>query len=44
MTMLNRSAPDAPPTLALTNIEIDLLDRLVKVASKSAVERVPPII
>src|ERR671910_278975 len=30
MTMLNRSAPDAPPTLALTDIEIGLLDHLVK--------------
>ena len=29
MTMLNRSAPEAPPTLALTTTEIALLDRLV---------------
>ena len=29
MTMLNRSTPDAPPTLALTAIEIGVLDRLV---------------
>ena len=29
MTMLNRSAPDAPPTLALTATEICVLDRLV---------------
>ena len=29
MTMLNRSAPDLPPTLALTAIEIGVLDRLV---------------
>ncbi len=29
MTMLNRSAADAPPTLALTGIEIGLLDHLV---------------
>src|SRR6059058_4454507 len=29
MTMLNRSAPDAPPGLALTKVEIALLDRLV---------------
>src|SRR3546814_412413 len=29
MTMLNRSAPQAPPTLALTATEIALLDRLV---------------
>ncbi|WP_229180368.1 IS4 family transposase, partial [Bradyrhizobium ivorense] len=29
MTMLNRSAPDAPPTLALTATEIGVLDRFV---------------
>ncbi|WOH64160.1 hypothetical protein [Bradyrhizobium sp. BWA-3-5] len=29
MTMLNRSAPDAPPTLALTATEIGVLDGLV---------------
>ncbi|WP_341850602.1 hypothetical protein [Bradyrhizobium barranii] len=29
MTMLNRSAPDAPPTLVLTATEIGALDRLV---------------
>ncbi|WP_409192574.1 hypothetical protein [Bradyrhizobium sp. RDM4] len=29
MTMLNRSAPDAPPTLVLTATEIGVLDRLV---------------
>jgi len=29
MTMLNRSTPDAPPTFALTAIEIGVLDRLV---------------
>ncbi|WP_246504207.1 hypothetical protein [Bradyrhizobium agreste] len=29
MTMLNRSVPDAPPTLALTATEIGVLDRLV---------------
>jgi hypothetical protein len=29
MTMLNCSAPDAPPTLALTATEIGVLDRLV---------------
>src|SRR5436305_959835 len=28
MTMLNRCAPDAPPTLALTATEIGVLDRL----------------
>ena len=30
MTMLNRAAQDAPPTLALTETEIGLLDHLVK--------------
>ena len=30
ITMLNRSAPDALPTLALEETEIDLLDHLVK--------------
>src|SRR5437868_7351067 len=30
MTMLNRSAPEAPPPLALTAIEVALLDNLVK--------------
>src|SRR3954466_5419842 len=30
MTMLNRSAPDVPPNIALTEAEIDLLDRLMK--------------
>jgi hypothetical protein len=30
MTMLNRSAPNAPPTLALAEVEIDLLDHLVR--------------
>lgn len=29
MTMLNRSAPDAPPSLALTTTEISLLDCLM---------------
>jgi len=29
MTMLNRSAPDAPPILALTATEIGVLDRLI---------------
>jgi hypothetical protein len=29
MTMFNRSAPHAPPTLALTGTEIGVLDRLV---------------
>ena len=30
MTMVNRSAPDAAPGVALTKLEIELLDRLVK--------------
>jgi len=30
MTMINRSAPDAAPGVALTKLEIELLDRLVK--------------
>lgn len=30
ITMLNRSMPDAPPTLALTKVEVTLLDQLVK--------------
>ena len=30
MTMLNRSVPDAPPGLALTEAEIGLLDRVMK--------------
>ena len=29
-TMINRSAEDVPPKLALTPLEIELLDRLVK--------------
>ena len=29
LTMLNRTAPDAPPDIALTQTEIDLLDELV---------------
>ena len=29
MTMLNRAAPDAPPTLALTRTEMRLIDHLV---------------
>ena len=28
--MLNRTTPDEPPAAALTEVEIDLLDRLVK--------------
>jgi ribosomal protein S18 len=29
MTMINRSAPEAPPSIVLTRTEIELLDRLV---------------
>lgn len=35
MTMLNRSVPDAPPTLALTATEIGVLDRLVNEKPKA---------
>jgi hypothetical protein len=34
MTMLNRFAPDEPPTLALTATEIGVLDRLVTTNQK----------
>jgi hypothetical protein len=30
MTMINRSSPEIPPTTALTDIEIQLLDRLIQ--------------
>jgi hypothetical protein len=30
MTMLNRTAPDAPPRIALTETEVELLDHRVK--------------
>lgn len=30
MTMINRSSPEAPPTTALTDIEVQLLDRLIQ--------------
>ena len=39
--MLNRSAPDAPPTVALTDIEIDLLNRLVKDKGQRPLGRKP---
>jgi hypothetical protein len=39
MTMLNRSAPDAPPKMALTETEIELLDHLVKDQRISATRR-----
>lgn len=35
MTMINRPAPDAPPTVALTKPEVSLLDHLVK-------DQIPP--
>jgi hypothetical protein len=38
MTMFNRSAPDAPPTLALSATEIGLLDRLVNDKPNSKTE------
>jgi hypothetical protein len=41
MTMLNRSAPDAPPTLALTEMEIALLDHLVKDKGQRSFRRKP---
>jgi hypothetical protein len=39
MTMINRSAPDAQPNLALTEVEIGLLDRLVKDKDKKLPRR-----
>jgi hypothetical protein len=39
MTMLNRSAADASPALALTDIEIGLLDHLVKDKSQKPPRR-----
>jgi hypothetical protein len=35
MTMINRSAPEAPPSIALTGTEIELLDRLVNDRGKA---------
>jgi hypothetical protein len=35
MTMINRSAPEAPPSIALTTTEIELLDRLVNDRGKA---------
>jgi hypothetical protein len=32
MTMINRSSPSAAPTVALTQLELNLLDRLAKPA------------
>jgi len=39
ITMLNRSAPNAPPNLALTEIETDLLDHLVKDKGQRSLRR-----
>jgi hypothetical protein len=36
LTMINRTAPEAPPELALTKIEIGLLDELLKDSSPSS--------
>jgi hypothetical protein len=41
MTMLNRSAPNVPPTAALTDNEIDLLDHLVKDKGQTRLRRKP---
>ena len=35
MTMINRSAPEAPPSIALTKVEIGLLDHLVNDKGKT---------
>jgi hypothetical protein len=35
MTMINRSAPEAPPSIALTRTEIELLDHLVNDRGKA---------
>ena len=39
MTMINRSAPEAPPSIALTRTEIELLDRLVNDRGKTSAHR-----
>jgi hypothetical protein len=39
MTMVNRSASDAPPKIALTQLEIEILDRLVKDKDSRTVRR-----
>ena len=36
MTMLNRTQPEAPPTIALTRSELDLLDQLFPASPKGA--------
>jgi hypothetical protein len=35
MTMINRIQPEAPPTVALTQLELDLLDRLFPEKTKA---------
>jgi Transposase DNA-binding len=39
MTMINRSAPEAPPSIALTRMEIELLDQLVNDGGKTFLHR-----
>ena len=39
MTMINRSAPEAPPSIALTRTEIELLDHLVNDRGKASPHR-----
>ena len=39
MTMINRSAPEAPPSIALTATEIEVLDRLVNDRGKASLSR-----
>ena len=39
MTMVNRSAADAPPKIALTQLEIEILDRLVRDKDSPTVKR-----
>lgn len=39
--MLNRSAPDAPPALALTAAEIGVLDRLINDKPKARQKTLP---
>jgi hypothetical protein len=39
LTMMNRVSPDGPPKLALTDLEIELLDHFVKDKDRTAVGR-----
>jgi hypothetical protein len=41
MTMLNRSAPTAPPNVALTETEIELLDHLIRDKEQPPLHRKP---